>query len=226
VNIASDEALHDPALAREEFFALPEPSDEPKSIEILEGFYDVLNEFNPEIAADYREELGEFIDGYNLRYVLSNECKIQLSIQGLLLSQFMKLRNTIAANSHVSQSLDQLEATISELRYAAHEERNCIGVATNLLEGIACSKTTNSENTLGRAIDGCNVFPHEALRKCVKEFYKFASDYPNIRHAGNPASRIRDLKKDDALLAIGLALSFGTFGLDNDAGDAILDGEL
>ena len=88
------------------------------------------------------------------------------------------------------------------------------------------SKTTNSENTLGRAIDGCNVFPHEALRKCVKEFYKFASDYPNIRHAGNPASRIRDLKKDDALLAIGLALSFGTFVLDNDAGDAILDGEL
>ncbi|SRR6266487_834149 len=226
MNVATDEALHDPTLAREQFFSLPGPSSELKSIEMLEGFYEVLNEFNPKIAAGYTEELREFLEEHNLRYVLSSDCKIQLSIQGLLVSQLMKLRNTLSSNAHVNQSLDQLETTISKLRKATHEERNCIVVATNLLEGIACSKTTNSENTLGRAIDGCDVFPHEALRNCVKEFYKFASNYPNIRHAGTLASKIRELKKDDALLAVTFALSFGTYVLDNDAGNAILDGEL
>jgi hypothetical protein len=62
-------------------------------------------------------------------------------------------------------------------------------IATNLLEGIANDKITNHQPTLGKAIEGCNVFSHEDLRTCVKDFYKFASDYSNIRHAGTPASK-------------------------------------
>ena len=89
-----------------------------------------------------------------------------------------------------------------------------------------CSRTTNRQNTLGKAIDGCNVFPHESLRTCVKDLYRFASDYPNIRHAGNPANRIRELKKDDALLATVVALAFSSYVLDNDSACAILEGEL
>jgi len=106
------------------------------------------------------------------------------------------------------------------------EERNAIGIATNLLEGIAKEKTKNHQRTLGSAIDGCDVFPHEALRTCVKNFYKFASDYPNIRHAGTPASKIRELKKDDALLFVNLALAFGLYVFDNNSAESIIMGEL
>ncbi len=176
VDVASDLALHDPALAREQFFDLLEPTDESKSIELLEGFYETLKEFNPTIADGYREELREFVEEHNIRYMVSDRCKFQISIQGLLVSQFARFRNAVLNNPDINESLQQLEATVSKLKEGSHEERNCISIAMNLLEGIACDKTTNNQRTLGAAIEGCNVFPHSAVRDCVKSFYKFACD--------------------------------------------------
>jgi hypothetical protein len=45
-------------------------------------------------------------------------------------------------------------------------------------------RTTNRADTLSRAIDGCDLL-HQALKDCVKDFHRFASDYPHIRHAQN-----------------------------------------
>jgi hypothetical protein len=185
-----------------------------------------LQEFKPAIAESYRDEVRKFVEERNLRYVVSDDCKLRLSVQGVLVSQYAKLRNRVMGSPGIEQSLRLLEASITRLKDSVEEERNCIGIATNLLEGIACSNTTNRQNTLGRAIEGCNVFPHESLRTCVKDFYRFASDYPNIRHAGTPANKIRELKKDDALLATALALAFSSYVLDNDCGDAVIQGEL
>jgi hypothetical protein len=226
IDVATYEALGDPKLAREEFYRLPEPQNEPKCIELLEGFYSVLQEFKPGIAATYQKELKKFIEERNLRYLVSDDCKLRLSVQGLLVSQYTKLRNRLMGSPDAEQCLRQLETSVSRLKDGMGEERNCIGIATNLLEGIACNRTTNRQNTLGRAIDGCDVFPHESLRTCVKDLYRFASDYPNIRHAGTPANRIRELKKDDALLATALALAFSSYVLDNDSADAVIHGEL
>ena len=226
VEEATDVALSDPSLARNEFFKLPEPQSESKCIELLEGFYDTLQEFNTMIAQYYKQELKKFVEERNLRYLISDDCKFILSIQGLLVSQYAKLHKALSGTGHIEQALTQLEASVSRLNSIGDEERNCIGIATNVLEGIVCSKTANLEKTLGKAIDGCNVFPHDSLRTCVKNFYRFTSDYPNIRHAGTPESRLRDLKKDDALLAVTFALAFASYVFDNDSGHAILQGEL
>jgi hypothetical protein len=224
---ATDVVLSDPSLARNAFFKLPEPQSESQCIELLEGFYDTLQEeFRTKIAQYYKQELKKFVEERNLRYYISDNCKFQLSIQGLLMSQCEKFRNMLFGNAHMEQSLRLLEASVSRLMDVSDEERNCIGIATNLLEGVACTRTTNNQNTLGAAIEGCNVFPHDALMRCVKDFYRFASDYPNIRHAGNPASKLRDLKKDDALLAVTFALGFGSYVFNNDSGQKILQGEL
>jgi len=226
VDEATDIALSDPSLARKDFFKLPEPQNEAKCIELLEGFYVILQDFRTKIAMGYKESLKKFAEEYNLRYIISEDCKFQLSIQGLLVSQYAKLRKALSGTGHIEQGLMQLEASVSRLKDTRDEERNCIGIATNVLEGIVCSKTTNNQNTLGTAIEGCNVFPHDALMRCIKDFYKFTSDYPNIRHAGNPASKLRELKKDDALLAVAVALAFSSYVFDNDSGHAILQGEL
>jgi len=228
VDEAADEALHSPSVARERFFDLPEPRSELKCIELLEGFYDILREFMTAIADAYRQEVREFVEEYNLRYMVSDDCRFRLSIEGLLVSQYAKLRNALSGNPHIQQSLEQLEHSVWRLKDTRHEERNCIGIATNFLEGIACVRTTNNQPTLSAAIDGCNVFPHPAVRQCIKQFYKFASDYPNIRHGhpGTPANRLRELKRDDALLAVYLAVGFGSYVFDNDSADAILEGEL
>jgi hypothetical protein len=63
-----------------------------------------------------------------------------------------------------------------------------------------------------------------ALKDCVKKVYKFSCDYPNIRHPGNPSSRIRPLKKDDALLIIALTLGLGSFISNENSSEAILSG--
>jgi len=226
VDEATYDTLNDPILARKEFFGLSEPQNELKCIELLEGFYSILQDFPTNIAERYKLRLKKFIEEYNLRYTISNDCKFQLSVQGLLISQYVRFSNALSGIAHIEQSLRQLEGSVSRLRDLSDEERNCIGIATNLLEGVACSRTTNRERTLGRAIDGCNVFPHGALKECIKQFYTFASDYPNIRHSGTPAHKLRDLKKDDALLAITFALAFGSYIFDNDLSNSVLQGEL
>jgi len=227
VDLAADTALSDPSLAREEFLNLPEPQNETKCIELLEGYYGILSEFKDgKMAENYRQELAEYVEEHNLRYALTNDCKLKLSLQGLLVSGYSKLRALVSNETTLTQALSQLEESVSRLGATTQEERNAIGIATNLLEGIAKDKTTNHQPTLGKAIEGCDVFPHEALRTCVKNFYRFASDYPNIRHAGTPANKIRELKKDDALLFVSLALAFGLYVFDNDSTQSIIMGNL
>jgi hypothetical protein len=225
VDVATYDALGDAKLARDEFFRLTEPENESKCVELLEGFYSVLQEFKPGIAAAYKEELRGFIEERNLRYVVSDDCRLLVSIQGLLLSTYAKLRKAVAANTHIQQGFNRLEDSVTRLKQVADEERTCISVAANFLEGVACDRTTNRADTLSRAIDGCDL-PHQALKDCVKDFYRFASDYPHIRHAGRPSSQLRPLKKDDALLAMTLALAFGAYVYDSNSGNAILSGEL
>lgn len=227
VDLATDTALSDPSLAREKFLNLPERQSETKWIELLEGYHGVLREFKGgKMAENYRQELAEYVEEHNLRYVLTNDCKLKLSHRGLLVSGYSKLRTLVSNQSTLIQALSQLDESVSRLGVTTQEERNAIGIATNLLEGIAKDKTTNHQPTLGNAIEGCNVFPHEALRTCVKNFYRFASDYPNIRHAGTPANKIRELKKDDALLFVSLALAFGLYIFDNDSTELIIAGDL
>ena len=106
-------------------------------------------------------------------------------------------------------------------------EKNCIRIASNLLEGIIVDKTTNNQRTLGRAIDGCiELFPHRAVLESVKKFYNFVNDYPNLRHAGTEVNRIRALTKDDAVLSIWFALMFSCYLANNDSFKQICLGEL
>jgi hypothetical protein len=220
------EALNDPRLAKEDFKKIPTPPDEKTCITLMEGFYDVLSQFSPDIQERYCYKLGEFIEGHNLRYSLTADCKIRLSLSGLLVSQYANFKKAISANAARNQCLNELEINIGRLKEAA-AEGNCIRIASNLLEGITVDKTTNGETTFGRAIDGCRIFfPHESLIESAKNFYKFFSDYPNLRHAGNYRNKIRELKKDDAILSITFAVLFASYIAENDASQAILSGDL
>jgi len=220
------EALNDPKLAREEFKKLSTPPDEKTCLLLLEGFYDVLSTFDTDINKKYYSKLKEFIENHNLGYSLTTDCKIRLSLTGLLVSQYASFRKSISANITRSQCLNELEINIGRLSEAT-AEGNCIRIASNLLEGITVDKTTNGEPTFGRAIDGCrNLFPHESLVESAKNFYKFFSDYPNLRHAGTFRRKIRELKKDDAILSISFAVLFASYIAENDASQAILSGDL
>ena len=49
------------------------------------------------------------------------------------------------------------------------------------------------------------------MRDALKKLYGFCSDYPGIRHPGNPAAKLRELEYRDAILISLLLLSFSGY---------------
>jgi len=220
------EVYDNPKLAQEEFKIRIVPIQEKACVALLEGFYDVLSNMDARLCRDYRNLLDKFFERYNLRYFLTADCKIRLSLVGLIVSQYAVLKKSVSTNQLRKDCLVDLEKNVG-LFHEDTAESNCIRVANNLLEGVTVDKATNGANTFRRAIDGCrNIFPHQALIDSAKSFYEFFSDFPNLRHCGttlNPR-QIRNIKKDDAILSISFAVLLSSFIADNDAAQAILEG--
>jgi hypothetical protein len=66
-------------------------------------------------------------------------------------------------------------------------------------------------NTLGARCNQVGDWPHEQVKEALQKLYKFCSDYPGIRHAGNPAGVLRNLATRDMTLASLLLLSFSGY---------------
>ena len=223
----SIESLNNPPQARKEFRKGLLPPSEDSCISILEGFYDSLSEFNTGIAEKYRVKLSRFLVEHNLRYSLTSTCRFRLTLQGLLMSQCAYLHKSVVGHQNIPESLVQLQASLCHLS-DRNEAASCIRIASNLLEGLAKDRATSQTNTLTSAIEHfpSDLFPHSSLKDCMKNLYRFWSDYPNIRHAGTSGNRARDLRGDDALLSIALAMAFGSFLADDSACERILSGDL
>jgi len=92
--------------------------------------------------------------------------------------------------------------------------RVSIARASNYLEGVA-SATRGAAGTLGSLCDQLTDWPHDKIKEAVKNLYGFCSDYPGIRHAGNPRNQRRPLDRRDSvsinvsLLALALYLCTG-----------------
>ncbi len=54
-------------------------------------------------------------------------------------------------------------------------------------------------------------WPHSAVQAALTKLYGFCSDYPGIRHAGNPDGVRRELNTKDVTLASLLLLSFSGY---------------
>ena len=60
----------------------------------------------------------------------------------------------------------------------------------------------------------CNqldTWPHVTVREAMKKLYGFASNYPGIRHAGNPASALRDIEMRDMVAVTVLLAGFAPY---------------
>jgi hypothetical protein len=60
------------------------------------------------------------------------------------------------------------------------------------------------------------------VKSSLKSLYGFCSDYPGIRHAGNPASRIRDLETKDGILICLLLFAFSGYLTDQIRTDEVI----
>jgi len=52
---------------------------------------------------------------------------------------------------------------------------------------------------------------HDCVKEALQKLYKFCSDYPGIRHAGDPAGMVRELSAKDSTLICLLLLGFSGY---------------
>lgn len=224
----SEEALNDPKLAKAEFKKKIMPTNEKTCITLLEEFYNTLSDMvETRTSQDYRRLLEKFIKQHNLRYFLTTDCKIRLSLVGLIVSQYETLRKTVSAKPVRKHALESLEKNVGLFNEDVAEE-NCIRVANNLLEGIMLDKAKVKSDKFSDSLERCkSCFPHVALLESARKFYRFSNDYPNLRHGGKETNpdQIRTIKKDDAIIALSFTVLLASFIADNDASQAILSGD-
>lgn len=222
-----ENAINNSELARKTFFKFETQLNETVCIKLLEGYYQILNEsYGREIAETYRYFLSNFVIKHNLRYEISTDCKLKISIPGLLISEYSYLQKILGANKQLSDCLIELNTIIPNLSQLTHK-RNCIRVSSNLLEGMCVMKSNYKRKTFTKALEHCpkDMFPHYAIKNGLTSIYDFACDYPNLRHPGTMRNQIRELKEIDALLMLSLAICYTSFLIDTNSGMSILAGD-
>ncbi|QOW20224.1 hypothetical protein INQ41_04110 [Lysobacter ciconiae] len=75
----------------------------------------------------------------------------------------------------------------------------------NVLEALGALCPGVKAGELGRMCSEIGSWPHGAVQAALRNIYGFASDYPGIRHGGNPAGAIRQIDMRD-MIAMSIVL--------------------
>src|SRR3546814_1851063 len=67
----------------------------------------------------------------------------------------------------------------------------------NMLEALGRNCAGVDAGQLGAMCGQINSWPHPTIKKALSTLYGFASEYPGIRHAGNPQSALREMRSEE-----------------------------
>ena len=203
-------AMSQPAVAEALLAGLSETDFDSESAahKAISSTYSILGDVaTDELANRYLDLLRAFVDRYSLRYYVDERARLWISFSGLATALFGKVRLAAEGHPQLVQELSAFEHALAECLADPVETRikTTIQKQVNVLEAFGAQHHLVSSDTLGRMIDEVASWPHESLAKAAKQLYKFASDYPGIRHAGtyNSATRALDLR-DLASVALSL----------------------
>lgn len=210
-----EEARNNPDKARLRFLALKgtDFASESAIVIFLEAARDVIADYEIAGYEDfYQRLLREVLRKFNLRYRLDEPFTLRFLLPGSFTNLYTELHRLNTGNGHLTGLLTDFEKAFD--RYARSQDptdlKTCIAKASNYAEGLA-SVTHGAAGTLGALCDQLTDWPHDKMKDALKSLYKFCSDYPGIRHAGNPAGVRRDLATRDLTLASLLLLSFSGY---------------
>jgi hypothetical protein len=213
---AQAEVVGSPALARVEFRRIKtiQIRNERALVDFLERAHAVVADLGNDSLVNRYFILAEaFLSKFSLRYDLRRPFTIHPTLPGVFARMVSELKTVTRADAHLHQLMGDFEDSVRDLRgdTSSNRIRICIQRQMNLLEAIGRMCPNITENTLGRICDQLGhapntVWPHDKVRDAMKDLYKFASDYPGIRHAGTPGSARRDIEMKD-LVAISILLA-------------------
>lgn len=206
--------IDDPAQSREAFghARAEDIAGERVLVGFFESVYETLEEFeNPgddALTNLYFNLLAAFIEKFSLRYDLRRPCTLCPTLPGVFASLVRDLRVLTGQDAHLDALMKEFENAVRDLRHDCSDGRikTCIQKQVNLLEAIGRTSPGVTEGELGRMCGQITSWPHPAVQKALASLYGFASDYPGIRHGGNPAGALRAVDMRD-LVAMSILLA-------------------
>jgi hypothetical protein len=209
------EAQNDPDRARQVFLGLKgtDFASESAIVQFLEAAHLVIQDYEMAGFEElYRRLLRNACRKFNLRYRLDEPFVLRYLLPGSFANLYAELHRLNGNSSHLAGLLADFEKAFD--RYArtldATDLKTCIAKASNYAEGLA-GVTHGAAGTLGALCDQLTDWPHDKVKESLKNLYKFCSDYPGIRHAGDPTGVRRALGVRDVTLASLLLVSFSGY---------------
>ena len=225
-NEPSVEALADvidnPAQSREAFehTRAEDIAGERALVGFFEAAHATLEEFetpgDDALTNRYFNLLAAFIEKFSLRYDLRRPCVLCPTLPGVFASLVRDLRALTGQDAHLNALMNDFENAVRDLRHDSTDGRikTCIQKQVNLLEAIGRTAPGVTEAELGGICNQVTTWPHGAIKAALRSLYGFASDYPGIRHGGNPSSALRAVDMRD-LVAMSILLAGFTPYLSN-----------
>lgn len=174
-------------------------ASEPAACEAFSSTYSVLSDVATADLPDYYLDLlNSFVERYSLRYYVDHRARLWISFSGLAEALVGQLRLAAKGTPHLLQALNAFEHTLAECLAEPVETRikTTIQKQVIVLEAFGSEHPLVSGDTLGRMLKEVGSWPHDSLSDAASQLYKFACDYPGIRHAGTheAAARALDLR--------------------------------
>jgi hypothetical protein len=147
----------------------------------------------------YFNLIAAFIEKYSLRYDLRRAFSLHPTLTGVFSSLLRDLRRLTSQDAALAALMNDFEETIRDLKSDASSGRikACIHRQMILLEALAQRCPNVTAQTLGDMCDQVRSWPHATVKDAMKKLYGFSSNYPGIRHAGNPAGALREIEMRD-----------------------------
>lgn len=203
--------VDDPARARVVFRRI-RPSalrGEVALVEFLERAHSAIIEFGVnEFENRYFVLTTRFIETFNLRYDLRRPFSLHPTLAGVFSRLMRDLSQLTSADAALAPLMRDFEDAIRDLKTERTPRRikACIHSQITLLEALAQRFPGVEADTLGRMCNQIDSWPHATVRTAMSSLYGFASNYPGIRHAGNPAGAMREIDMRD-MVAVTIMLA-------------------
>lgn len=151
-----------------------------------------------------------FLEKYSLRYDLRRPFSLNPTLTGVFARLIRDLKEATSRDADLHPLMVEFEEAVRDLRADRSPGRikTCIQKQVNLLEAIGQRCPGVNANTLGQICDQVGTWPHNKVKDAMKEMYRFASDYPGIRHGGNANNRIREIEMRDLVSVTVLLAGF------------------
>ncbi|ABF62510.1 predicted protein (plasmid) [Ruegeria sp. TM1040] len=191
-----------------EFFA-DQDTTEAQIVRALENAFDVFQEYGgDELSNEYFLTVQRFLEKYSLRYDLRRPFSLHPTLPGIFSKLIRELKAAAIADEALAGLMNDFEDSVRDLRDNKSDRRmrQCIEAQFKLIEAFAQRYPGINPDSLGQMCHHLPTWPHQTVRAAIGNLYGFASNYPGIRHAGNPASKIRDIEMRD-LVSMSIVLA-------------------